>query len=666
MSSPSTAGAVRSPRPRTRVAVRALRVLVCASDSTPITRALSPPRTALRIASRVAAGPGSLAEQLAEPWDALVVDASCAAWSAEMVLEQLEAGGSRIPLVVVCDPAHERTGAELVERGAADYLAADRLIRLPLAVRAAVERETLTRDVTRARAYAAAAREMMRVAFANYPSAAIAVDAEARVVEWNLNAERLLGWSEAEARGRRVVDLVGGEEMGAPLVTAVAEVIRAHAARRQAVSLRLLRRDGHPIHVELQALLRRDLTGGVILSLTDTTERWRSDWLKDHQIRVLGALASTGEDSSLTATLTSALEQFALSVNGTEARLWEAEPRGELQLRATWARTVSGEAAARSLPPGPPDFVERAISSGRLSFSETGLTSPGESLGIPITVGEKVLGAIEIHALDPVGFDDAVVAHLVGLGSYVASHLAWRRSESDFARSLEELHRVDAERRRLLRLLVEAHEDERRTLAADIHDDPLQVLAAVALRLHTLRRRLDGEAARHSLEAVEEMVGGSVSRLRSLMFNLRPGGLDHGDLIGPLRDRLDQVREDEHIEYELSGSEPVALTTETRVNLYRIAQEAISNVVKHASARHIAVAVGEHDGGCLLRIADDGAGPGGALAARPGHLGLPTMRERSELAGGWLRVEAGESAGTVVTAWVPLPPQAQRGAGWTA
>jgi signal transduction histidine kinase len=133
--------------------------------------------------------------------------------------------------------------------------------------------------------------------------------------------------------------------------------------------------------------------------------------------------------------------------------------------------------------------------------------------------------------------------------------------------------------------------------------------------------------------------------------------------MGPLSDRLEQVREDELIEFSLAGSEPAALTSEVRVTLYRIAQEAIANVIKHASARHIDVTVDEQDGGCLMRIVDDGAGLGGTLEDRPGHLGLPSMRERAELAGGWLRVEAGDRSGTVVSAWVPMLSEVGQGGG---
>jgi PAS domain S-box-containing protein len=501
---------------------------------------------------------------------------------------------------------------------------------------------------------------MLRAFFESSPAALISVDLGARVTEWNRTAERLLGWSQAEARGQNLVDLLGDEKVGGRLLVAITQAAGERVANLQILPVRLRRRDGQHLHFEVWAIRRSGDLAGVVLSLTDVTQRWRADRMREHEIAILSALASSSDDVALMG----ALEQIGLSASGTEARLWEVDARGAVQLLAAWRRDGSGDVVPSPPPDHPPAVVARALERGRLSFSETWSANPlGDWLGIPVVSGQQVVGAVEVRALGSVGFDDAYVAHLTGLGSYLGAYMARHRVEADFARSLEELNRVSGERLRLMRLLVEAHEDERRTIAADIHDDSLQILAAVGLRLHTLRRRVDDEAARGTLDAVEQMVGTAVSRLRGLMFNLRPPGLDHGDLLGTIRDRLIQVQQDEGIEYSLAGSEPGALTTAARVTLYRVAQEAIANVVKHASASHIGVSVEERDNGCLLRITDDGAGLGAAVDNPPGHLGLPSMRQRTEVAGGWLRVESGAPRGTAVTAWVPLLVGARSGPG---
>ena len=633
-------------------------MLVCVADASPITGALTRPGAAPAIETFAVPTLASLPEDLATRWDAVVVEDGESGWSAQTLLDHIRACGGSIPVVVVCAPLNEAAGIALVERGAADCLASDRLARLPVAVRAAVEREALGRELMRAEAAAPGPDQMLPAAFQSL--AAITIDPAGCVAAWNPAAEQILGWTEAEARGQRLCDLVGGDDREERLAGIIAEASGERTLGRPIVQVKLRRRDGQPVHFEVRATPREGDVPGAVLSFSDVTERWRAEFLKDCQLAFLRALGSPNEDVALLG----ALEQIGLSVAGTEVRLWESDARGAVQLRAAWRR--AGYDAAAEPPPQalPSAFVTRAMSSRGLSFSEAGPAGPvGDSLGVPVQNGDRVLGAIEIHAPDFAGFDDAHAAHLTGLGNYLGIYCAQRRSAADFARSLEELNRVSGERLRLMRLLVDAHEDERRTIAADIHDDSLQILAAVGLRLHTLRRRVDDEAARGTLDAVEQMVGTAVSRLRGLMFNLRPPGLDHGDLLGTIRDRLIQVRQDEGIEYSLAGSEPGALTTAARVTLYRVAQEAIANVVKHASASHIGVSVEERDDGCLMRITDDGAGLGAAVDNPPGHLGLPSMRQRTEVAGGWLRVESGAPRGTAVTAWVPLLVGARSGPG---
>ena len=384
--------------------------------------------------------------------------------------------------------------------------------------------------------------------------------------------------------------------------------------------------------------------------------------LRERHLRAVRALSASSDG----AVFEGVLEEVALSVAGTEARLWEADARGGLHRRAIWRASGVGGPSHGFLPALPTAAVGRAMTGGRPEIERAGAAREGRvCVAVPVVNGHQAVGAIEICAPDVSIADGPLQLHLIVVGGHLGTYLGRRRSEADLARSLEELHRTESERRRLLRLLVQAHEDERRSIAADIHDDPLQVMAAVALRLSALRRRLEDEPAIRTLESVEEMMSSAMSRLRTLMFNLRPPALEQGELLGPLRVRLEQVRREEIIEYSVAGEEPVALTTEARVTLYRIAQEAIVNVVKHASASHIEVVVDEQDGGCRMRIVDDGIGLGPTPPDRPGHLGLPGMREWAELAGGWLRLEDGERVGTLVTAWVPapgLPPAANRDA----
>jgi PAS domain S-box-containing protein len=229
-----------------------------------------------------------------------------------------------------------------------------------------------------------------------------------------------------------------------------------------------------------------------------------------------------------------------------------------------------------------------------------------------------------------------------------------RRTEETLRQTVETLRQVDQNRQALLRRLVHAQEEERRGIARDIHDDTIQSMFAVSLRLSTLRNALRDSAQVEQLDLLEHSVQESTERLRHLLFDLRPAALDEGGLPAALREYLDVMKRESAIDVELETSLERNPASETQVIAYRIAQEALGNVRKHARARRVECAVSAVDDGILTRIADDGVGfdddPGRSPA---GHLGLVSMRERAEMAGGWFRVTSSEGDGCVVEFWIP-------------
>ncbi|MEX2275313.1 MAG: PAS domain-containing protein [Actinomycetota bacterium] len=221
--------------------------------------------------------------------------------------------------------------------------------------------------------------------------------------------------------------------------------------------------------------------------------------------------------------------------------------------------------------------------------------------------------------------------------------------------------RLEKERRTLLVQLVRTQEEERRRLGGDIHDDPIQKMIAVGMRLHTLRGRTHDPELDAGLEELAGKVTASVESLRSLLFELRPPALEKEGIAEAIRQYL-----------ELSSSTKGSVVTElldrlgeeppieARAIAYRIAQEAVVNAGKHAGAAHLRVELSSHDCGFLTRIVDDGAGMPPDPATQPGHGGLASMRERAELAGGWLRVLSAPGQGTTVEFWLPLEQDAMR------
>jgi PAS domain S-box-containing protein len=232
---------------------------------------------------------------------------------------------------------------------------------------------------------------------------------------------------------------------------------------------------------------------------------------------------------------------------------------------------------------------------------------------------------------------------------------ALRDSELALRESMDILARVNEQRRELLVRLVDAQEDERAAIAEDLHDDSIQVMTAVGMRLASLLRSGSEEERTETLRKLEETVSAAIARLRRLVFELRPRVLDEEGLAAALRAYLDhlgpEVEFASHVDNGLA-SEP---SPQARVILYRITQEALANVRKHARATHVTVTIEHRDDGSLVRVADDGVGfdPTSVAPQRPGHLGLAAMRERAEMVQGWCKVESVPGAGTTVEFWVP-------------
>lgn len=241
-----------------------------------------------------------------------------------------------------------------------------------------------------------------------------------------------------------------------------------------------------------------------------------------------------------------------------------------------------------------------------------------------------------------------------------------QRAQFVLERSVQVLASEGRDRQLLFGHLVRAQEDERKRIAAGIHDDTIQLITAANMRLQQLRHRLREPAEVSILDKLEEAFQLSLTRLRQLIFDLRPSGLVVGGLAAALRLRLEQLRSETGIAYQLDDGLTSRIPPDTSVLIYRTAQEALTNVRMHARATTVRVELADLCNGCLVRIDDDGVGYDPAdVEIRPGHLGLLLMRERTSLAGGWCRIESAPGAGTSVEFWVPVDsPATKQGSAW--
>jgi len=236
-----------------------------------------------------------------------------------------------------------------------------------------------------------------------------------------------------------------------------------------------------------------------------------------------------------------------------------------------------------------------------------------------------------------------------------------KRVEGRLRRSLDVLRRTMEDRRQLLLRLEDVQEEERRRIASDIHDDPIQVMSAADIRAQVLAHQIEDPELRQEAEELRDVIRSSVERLRHLLFELRPPALDREGLVPALRAYVGDADPVPEIEDALPFEPP----SELRAILFRIAQEAIANARKHASPTRIHVSIAALDGGVRMVITDDGLGfdVGVIGSPEPGHIGLPTMIERAQLAGGGCEVRSEPGRGTTVSAWLPLAQPSSANAG---
>jgi PAS domain S-box-containing protein len=426
----------------------------------------------------------------------------------------------------------------------------------------------------------------------------------------------LLGRSEEELLARTIDDLADPEE-----VPALADLGRAAAGQEDQASFQVertcRRADGARLELLISAAVLRDPEGrplGFFGQVQDLTERNRSAReLRASELRLRSVIANA---------------PIVLSVYDRDGMCTFSEGRAFERLGIT-----PSERVGRSYVELRGDLREAAADFQRLLA--------GEELSAKRPVGDLVFDVHYRPLLDPEG-------GVVGAISVAVD--------------VTDLERVERDRRHLLGQLITAQEEERRRLAGDLHDDAIQSLTAARMHLSVLGHQLDrlGDAAaavRPALTHARDNLEQGLAAARTFLFDLRPPLLDSAGLEPALRQQLAKLAERAGWKTEIAWLLDERLDRDLETVAFRVAQEALANVARHADATAVWVRA-ERDGpDVVLQVADDGVGfdPPAARerAAATGHLGLRSMAERIQTAGGSLEISSGPGHGTRVVLRLP-------------
>jgi PAS domain S-box-containing protein len=220
---------------------------------------------------------------------------------------------------------------------------------------------------------------------------------------------------------------------------------------------------------------------------------------------------------------------------------------------------------------------------------------------------------------------------------------------------ITERKRAEDEMRDLSRRLIRAHEEERALLARELHDDLTQRLAVLAIDVGRAEIAAPAGAQAETLRTVREGLVRLSEDVHSLAYQLHPSVLEELGLAEALRTECERIGRQGRVELSLDLDPlPAVVGKDAALCLFRVAQEALNNVTRHAGARAANLALRRMEDGLLLAVRDDGVGFDQGSPKQGRSLGLASMRERLRLVNGTLEIDSAPGRGTAIIAWVPV------------
>jgi signal transduction histidine kinase len=289
--------------------------------------------------------------------------------------------------------------------------------------------------------------------------------------------------------------------------------------------------------------------------------------------------------------------------------------------------------------------VDSILDDPEVDQEEARLMQIRTGIYVPLVARGRAIGIVAVH--DKLGADARF------------SEADLRLAEIFAARASVAVDLSERVARDTVRRVIEAQELERQRLARELHDETGQALTSILLGLKAIRAADSDKGAEHAEREVRDLVVQALQDVRSLAVELRPTALDDFGLV-PALERLAGTFEERSgirtaVESSLSEER---LPPEAETALYRVVQEALTNVVKHAGAERVSIVVARRGAGVSAVIEDDGRGFD-AAEVRDDALGIVGMRERLALLSGTLAVESTPGVGTSLVAYVPLLPAAE-------
>ncbi|MBI5935109.1 MAG: PAS domain S-box protein [Chloroflexi bacterium] len=508
---------------------------------------------------------------------------------------------------------------------------------------------------------------------ANVNDALIASDENFALTAWNKAAERIYGWTAEEVIGKTGAEILQTKFLAISRAEAIKQLIESGEYFAEVLNPR---KDGVEIYIETRTTALRDPNGktvGYVSINRDITERKRAEQTLQQRADELAALYLSAQKLQkiltayeLSQEIIELLEKTLSYGYGAVLLLEESNGRlipfavtgfqkdedfikqGKTFITSHTPRVgqgITGWVAehGQTVRVGDVRKDERYY-----NLRDVGIRS---EMCVPLFAGEKVIGVLNVETDRPDAYskDDQRVLETVAAQISVAIQNA---------RLLEETRLSRDRLAELSKKLVEAHETEARAIGRELHDQVGQMLTALKLTLE-IAPQLPAEAAAKKYVQAQELLDDLMSRVSALSLELRPPMLDDLGLVPALLWLVNRFHEQTQIvvDFKHSGVEGRRFISEIETTAYRVTQEALTNVARHARAGRARLVVRVRGEEMEIQISDDGAGFD-VEAALAKNRGLGGIRERVQLVGGAFRVESQTGKGARIMIRLPLKESA--------
>ncbi len=598
------------------------------------------------------------------PWDVVISDYYMPRFQATDALALLRRRGSDAPFVIVSGKVGEELAVEAMRAGAHDYIMKDNMTRLCATIERGLEEAEVRRERERAEKTLVESEERFRSLVRNASDIILILDTDGTIRYESPAVEPVLGFKPEERVGTNAFDHLHPDDLG-PVRSRFARLLEQPDDRMLA-EYRVRDKEGSWHHFEAIGtnLLQNPIIRGIVINIRDITERKKAEEGLRRSLDRLVALHEAGHILGSTLEpeeIGTRLLEIMRRISGLTTAVISLRKNGHLGLWRSIGLENLGPKTRHA--PEAKEALEAALEEETTQVFNTNSSDaePAVGLCLPLRVRERVVGILEVYGPEALAEKDTV-AVLENLTNQAASAL-------ENARLYGELAERERRLQELVGKILVAQEEERRRVAYEVHDSLAQTAAAAHQHLQAFAAYHPPVTpeGREDLVRVSELVRQTVGEARRIIADLRPTALDDFGLRSAIRLHLDALRaEGWQISYEDNlGDERLPAATETAI--FRVVQEALNNIAKHADTNRVDLSLERHPAGPLapgergricLYVRDYGRGfvpattdGGGGPGER---VGIAGMRERIVLLGGDFRVASRPGMGTLIAAEVPL------------